>query len=83
MKLFVVFAQRRQRYNGEYAPEALAVMTEYDEEDNPQYLQDEIQKAERTGEFSNVKLLTFNVNGAKIAEILNAPPPPMDAELVQ
>ena len=45
MKLYVVFAQREERYPGQYAPEAIAVADEYTNEDNPEYIKNELKKA--------------------------------------
>ena len=44
MKVHVLFAQRIQRYKGQYGLEALAVMTEYDYDENPSYLMEKKRK---------------------------------------
>ena len=47
MNLHVLFLQRRERYDGELAPEAIAIADEYTLEEVPEYLDVERQKYER------------------------------------
>ena len=70
MKLHILFGQRKETYPGEYMPEALAVMDEYGQSDNPGYLDGEKTKALTSGEFENVVVVTVEVNGAKVMEML-------------
>lgn len=44
MTLYVLFAQRRESYSGEYAPEALAVADEYAMDDNPEWMDSQIKE---------------------------------------
>lgn len=71
MKLFVLFAQRKERYPGEYAPEALHCIDEYGNDDNPSFLLDAKADAIATGEFSTVEIIALDFNGAKVHSILN------------
>lgn len=82
MKVHVLYAQRKERYQGEYAPEVLAAIDENGQSDNPEYMTGEKSKAEATGEFENVVVVTLEVNGAKIMEMLRPINPVLRAEIV-
>lgn len=61
MDLLVVMGQRLARYEGEYGIEALAVMSEAEQSDNPQYLQDVLNRNKESGEFAAVSVLRLRV----------------------
>ena len=61
MKLYVVFAQRHCRYEGEFAPEAVEVMDEWAYDENPVWIEDKAQEARDTGEFSGVEIIAVNI----------------------
>lgn len=82
MKLLILYAQRKERYQGEYAPEVLAAIDEYGQSDNPEYLNGEKAKAGASGEFESVVVVTLEVNGAKIMEMLRPSRPVLQAEIV-
>lgn len=82
MKLYVLFGQRPCRYEGEYAPEALAVADEFTEEDNPDYMRERVAIEQATGDFTALRVIAFNVDGAKIAEALSPKAPELTAEIV-
>lgn len=71
MKLHVLFAQRKERYPGEYAPESLACMTEYEQDENPEYLPAEQAKAEASGEFRSTAVVTLEFSGKELERLLN------------
>lgn len=83
MKLHILFGQRKETYPGEYMPEALAVMDEYGQSDNPGYLDGEKTKALTSGEFENVVVVTVDVNGAKIMEMLRPAKQVLPAVIVE
>ena len=62
MELLVVMAQRKERYEGEHAPEALAVITEYGDDDNPEYLQDMLSENRESDEFVAVEIVRLKVD---------------------
>lgn len=70
MELQVVFAQRKQRYDGEHGLEALAVVTEYDYDQNPEYIRDTLAENEASGEFEAVKIVKLTVPEAAVRAIL-------------
>ena len=70
MKLHVVMAQRVCRYDGEYAPEALAVMSECDYDENPEDIWKKVEKARATNEFDSVVVVTLTVSSDAIQRAL-------------
>lgn len=81
MKVYVLFAQRNERYPGEYALEALAVASECDYDDNPDYLNHELQKAKEGDEFAAVALVTLSVPEASVRKVLFPQSVPIQAEV--
>lgn len=70
MKLFVIMAQRKERYLGEHGPEALEVMSEYDNDENGEFLPEMLDKHRNSGHFENVRLITIEVNEDQIMRVL-------------
>lgn len=81
MKLHVLFGQRKEHYPGEYMPEALAVMDEFGQSDNPEYLDGELKKAVATDEFESVVVVVMEVNGAKVMELLRPSKPVLQVQI--
>lgn len=71
MKIHVIFGQRHCRYEGEYAPEALEIIDEYGNDDNPGFLIDALAKHRKSNEFSAVEVVNVEVDEEKIHKILN------------
>jgi hypothetical protein len=69
MKLHVVFAQRKEHYEGEFAPEVVAAVTEYEYDDNPDYLEDQLEKAKHDPDFAAVRLIDVEIE-ADIRKLL-------------
>jgi hypothetical protein len=77
MDIYILFAQRKERYAGEYAPEALAVLDEAGHDENPAYLAEELKKAEASGDFSSAKIFRIELppaSGKFIHKTLNEVP---------
>lgn len=70
MEIYVLMAQRTERYEGEYAPEALACNSGIGHEDNPDYLQGEKAKADASGEFESTAIVCLTARGEDIMRIL-------------
>ncbi len=81
MKLYVLMAQRKERYPGEYAPEALDVIDEWADDDNPDYMARKLEEAKESRVYENVVVVTLKVNGAQIMEMLRPTMPPLNAEI--
>ena len=71
MKLHVLFAQRKERYPGEYAPEALTCITEYGHDENPEYLPAEQENAESSGDFRSTAVVTLEFSDKQLEHLLN------------
>ena len=70
MDLFVLIGQRKERYEGEYTPEALAVIDEYGDSENPDYMRDELHKYTKIGDFSALSILHLSVSDDAINKAL-------------
>ena len=68
MKIYCVWGQRKEMYEGEHAPELLASCDEYTERENPQYFQDELTKYKNDSEFEFVKVLIIEVDDKSFDE---------------
>lgn len=82
MKLHVLFAQRQERYPGEYAPEALACIDEHAQDENPEYLAAEHENAEASGEFRSTVVITLEFSGKELERLLNPTPVVLPATIV-
>lgn len=72
MRVHVLFAQRVENYNGEFAPEALEIATEFQTDENEDLLgllQDE-HEPQVGKEFVAIKWVQFDVDAAKIRSLL-------------
>lgn len=70
MELLVLIGQRKQRYEGEYALEALAVIDDIGDSDNPDYMSDELTKHTKAEEFDALAVVRLNVSEKAIREVL-------------
>ena len=77
MKIYVLFAQRKCRYNGEYAPEALEVIDEFGMDENPEFLRLKQKEYENTKEFDSVVIIPIAVSNADIDSRLGLNQPPV------
>lgn len=73
MKLHVLFEQRVCRFEGEYGVEALACLTEYDLEDNPDYLKKKYERYWGSKQFEALAVIDLEVSEADILKILRPP----------
>lgn len=70
MKLHVLYGQRKCRYPGKYALEALACMDDVGNSDNPDYLEGELAKYEASDEFERLRVITLSLSeGAVMAAL--------------
>lgn len=74
MKLYVLFGQRKCTYEGQYAPEALAIADEWTMDENPQYIGEELDKYIKNKEFTSLEIIPIEVSLKKIIELLSPPP---------
>lgn len=57
MNVYILFGQRKCDYPGQYAPEALEVMDEFAHDENGEWLDEKLAEAEKTGEFTAVRII--------------------------
>ena len=61
MDIICLFAQRKQRYPGQYAPELLAAIDQYGDLENPEYMIGEIEKAKNDNDIEFFRRLVITV----------------------
>lgn len=83
MKLFVLFAQRKESYEGEYAPEALHCIDECGDDGNPSFLRDMKAEAINSGEYSSVEVVTLTFDGNEVYSILHPAKNPIAATVTK
>ena len=75
MLLYVIFAQRKDSYPGENAPEAIACLDEFANDDNPAYLDGEEERARASGEYVSVRRVAITFPRKDLEALLNPVPP--------
>ena len=63
MRLYVIFAQRVERYEGEYTPEAMECMDEIGWDENSEWLLDKLDKVKAQSDILSAKI--FEIELAK------------------
>lgn len=69
MEVRCLFAQRKCSYEGEYAPELIAAIDEYGDDENPDYLNEAQGKAEDDNDLIFAKRITITVPDEKFDEV--------------
>ena len=70
MKIICLFGQRIESYDGEYAPELLAAIDEYSDDENPDFMNDEEDKYNNDyDDFSFIKRIIININDKEFNEV--------------
>ena len=70
MDFLILVGQRKERYEGEYLPEALEVIDANGNDENPDFLIDKKDEYERSKEFDSLTVVRIRVPGAAITESL-------------
>lgn len=70
LQLYILFGQRKERYTGECGIEALACTSYYDNDTNSDYLPEEKEKADKSGEFERTEIVTLEVPESALLDIL-------------
>lgn len=81
MKLHIIFGQRKCRYEGEYAPEALDIADEYTMDENPAWLEERLAEHRKDDSFQSVEVLVVRVPDKAIADLLTPKAPEVDASV--
>jgi len=71
VKLHILFGQRVQSYPGQYAPEAIAIMDEWAEEENPDWLVEQKEAVDASNDFEVTEIITVEVSLDAIRARLN------------
>lgn len=79
--LLVVIGQRKDSNPGENAPEALAVITEYGNAENPDYIQDELKKAKADPDMEAAAIFTVTLNRSEIDRVLRPQATPLAGKI--
>ena len=79
MILHILMGQRKESYPGQYGPEALAVMDEHGQSDNPDYLAEEKAKHVHSGEFESLAVIDFKTSHEAIMAVLRPAQKPIAA----
>lgn len=76
MILSILFGQRKQRFEGEYGPEALSYWDEFSIDENPEGFDQEVseQKAQLAKEFESFLVIDIVVDQEHISKLLNKKP---------
>jgi hypothetical protein len=83
MRVHILFGQRQQKYQGQYAPEALAVMDEYGYEENPTWIQDMFDSNKATGDFEALDIIVVEIPTYEIQKRLHPATEPISATIVE
>lgn len=81
MIIKVLFGQRKEDYEGQYAPEALEVMDEFGFEENAEWLEKKLEHHKRFNEFVSLKIIDIKISNGDLDRILNPDPPTIKGEI--
>jgi len=70
MDLHVLIGQRKESYPGQYSLEALAVIDEIGDSENPDYMRDELRKQTESGEFDALAVVRLGASEKAIRDVL-------------
>ena len=70
MILKVLFGQRIESYAGEYGSEALEIIDEYTEEENPDFLTNKLKEYQKQDIFESLAIVVIEVDENKINSFL-------------
>lgn len=70
MDFFVLVGHRKETYKGEYAPEALEVIDDIGNHENPDFLIKKKAEYERTQEFNSLTIIRIRVPAKSITDAL-------------
>lgn len=71
MKLHIIFGQRHETYDGEYAPEVLDCWDESSLDENHEGFEASLEAAEGNKDFRAVRVVVVKIDGAKVGALLN------------
>ena len=84
MTIKALFVQRKEDYEGQYAPELQFAIDEFTHEENPEPLEDaieQIQEALKSGNFLGFAIVDIDVDQDEIRRRCLRQDPPMEGEI--
>ncbi|HAR37918.1 MAG TPA: hypothetical protein DCS09_04710 [Porphyromonadaceae bacterium] len=82
MELLVLIGQRKQRYEGEHALEALAVIDEYGDDINPEYMKEQTIQYSSSDEFDALSVIRLSIDEPAVRSQLYPEAKTIPAEVV-
>lgn len=82
MDLLVLIGQRKERYEGEYSPEAIAVIDAIGNDENPDYMSEQQAEARDSGDFAALAVLRIRVPGGVVTEKLFPAASAIDGQVI-
>lgn len=82
MKLFVIFGQRKERYPGEYAPEALDCIDDVGQSDNPDFLEGKMAEYTKSNEFESLVVVPLEFSQDALMKMLRPSAAAIPAKIV-
>jgi len=73
MKIICLFAQEKQDYEGEYAPDLRAAIDEYGHDANPDYIYNEEEKLRNDNSIDFYRRITLEVDDAEFDRLFFPP----------
>jgi hypothetical protein len=70
MKLYIIFAQAKCSYEGQYAPEAIHIMDEISYDGNPSWIYEKLEEVRNDAFYEFAEIICIEVPMNKIQEIL-------------
>lgn len=83
MKLYILFGQRKEDYKGQFGVEALYCASEYDADENPEYLHGKKEMHRLNKDFEALEIVTLEVSEAEIEAILQPKHQTITAKVVK
>lgn len=83
MKLFILFGQRKEDYAGQFGVEALYCASEYDMDENSEYLYKKKEMQQINKDFESLEIITLEVNEAEIEAMLRPKHETVQAKIVK
>lgn len=73
MNILILIGQRKCRYEGEYAPEALDAIDEYGNDDDPEFMANAMERANDSKEFDSLAVIKVRIVDSEVSRALNPP----------
>lgn len=71
MIIYCLFGQRKESYEGQYAPELIDSVDEYTNDENPDYLNNRFELERKNPEFSNIAIIPIEISQKEVIKRLS------------